>query len=244
MTETLLQGDCLKLFGGVPDHSIDLILADLPYGMTANKWDSVIPLKPLFKQHERVLKEHGALLLFGMGKFGANLIVNAPSKLPYRYDWVWKKTMPVGFLWSHHMPLRAHENIYVFYINEYGLGALSYELGYKNEREMLNDLVTKIIGVTFPITHIETKLMGVFNGISADDYAKKLKEKQWHLGDIVEDDEGRRAMIVKDHDGDYVLMNIIPNHRDAFNICEFFDFSDELSTLSLKNPDWHKVVED
>lgn len=132
----------------------------------------------------------------------------------------------------------------VDYINEYGLGALSYELGYKNEREMLNDLITKTICFTFSIAHIETKLMGVFNGISADDYAKKLEEKQWHLGDIVEDDEGRRAMIVKDHDGDYVLMNIIPNHRDAFNICEFFDFSHELSKLSLKNPDWHKVVED
>lgn len=115
MTETLLQGDCLKLFGKVPDHSIDLILADLPYGMTANKWDTAIPLKPLFKQYERVLKEHGALLLFGMGKFGANLIINAPTKLPYRYEWVWEKTRPAGFLWSHHMPMRAHENIYVFY---------------------------------------------------------------------------------------------------------------------------------
>lgn len=115
MTETLLQGDCLKLFDQIPDQSIDLILADLPYGMTANKWDSVIPLKPLFMQYERVLKEHGALLLFGRGKFGANLIINAPSKLPYRYDWVWQKTNSVGFLWSHHMPLRTHENIYVFY---------------------------------------------------------------------------------------------------------------------------------
>ena len=130
------------------------------------------------------------------------------------------------------------------YIEIYGIYDLSKRLGYENSRTMLNDLITKTIRFTFPISHIETKLMGVFNGISADDYAKKLEEKQWHLGDIVEDDEGRRAMIVKDHDGDYVLMNIIPNHRDAFNICEFFGFSNELSTLSLKNPDWHKVVED
>lgn len=115
MTETLLQGDCLELLPTIQDNSIDLILADLPYGMTDNKWDSVIPLKPLFEQYERVLKEHGALLLFGMGKFGASLIMNAPKKMPYRYEWVWQKTLPVGFLWSHHMPLRAHENIYVFY---------------------------------------------------------------------------------------------------------------------------------
>ena len=115
MTETLLQGDCLELLGRVKDHSIDMILADLPYGMTANKWDSVIPLKPLFEQYQRIIKDHGAVLLFGMGKFGASLIMNAPKKMPYRYEWIWQKTMPVGFLWSHHMPLRAHENIYVFY---------------------------------------------------------------------------------------------------------------------------------
>lgn len=54
MTETLLQGDCLELLGRVKDHSIDMILADLPYGMTANKWDSVIPLKPLFEQYQRI----------------------------------------------------------------------------------------------------------------------------------------------------------------------------------------------
>lgn len=115
MTETLLQGDCLELLRGIKDHSIDLILADLPYQMTANQWDHAIPLQPLFKQYERILKDHGATLLFGMGKFGASLIMNAPKKMPYRYDLVWQKTMPVGFLWSHHMPLRTHENIYVFY---------------------------------------------------------------------------------------------------------------------------------
>ena len=115
MTEKLMQGDCLTLLERVEDHSIDMILADLPYGMTANKWDSVIPLQPLFEQYERVIKDHGAVLLFGMGKFGASLIMNASNKMPYRYEWVWQKTKPVGFLWSHHMPLRSHENIYVFY---------------------------------------------------------------------------------------------------------------------------------
>ena len=115
MTETLLQGNCLELLREVKDHSIDLILADLPYGMTANKWDSVIPLKPLFEQYQRIIKDHGAVLLFGMGKFGASLIMNAPSKMPYRYEWIWQKTMPVGFLSCHKMPMKAHENIYVFY---------------------------------------------------------------------------------------------------------------------------------
>ena len=116
MTEKLLQGDCLKLLPTIQGNSIDLILADLPFGgMTANKWDIAIPLQPLFEQYERIIKDHGAVLLFGMGKFGANLIMSAPKQLPYRYEWVWQKTLPVGFLLSHHMPLRVHENIYVFY---------------------------------------------------------------------------------------------------------------------------------
>jgi DNA modification methylase len=116
LTETLLQGDCLKLLPTIQDNSIDLILADLPYGgMTENKWDIVIPLKPLFEQYQRIIKDHGAVLLFGMGKFGASLIMNAPKKMPYRYEWIWQKTMPVGFLNCRKMPLRAHENIYVFY---------------------------------------------------------------------------------------------------------------------------------
>ena len=91
MTETLLQGDCLELLPTIQDNSIDMILADLPYGVTANKWDSVIPLEPLFEQYERVIKDHGAVLLFGMGKFGASLIMNAPSTMPYRYEWIWQK---------------------------------------------------------------------------------------------------------------------------------------------------------
>lgn len=115
MSVKLLQGDCLELMKQIKDESIDLVLADLPFGVTANQWDSIIPLAPLFEQYQRIIKPHGAVLLFGMGKFGAQLIVNAPKKMPYRYDWVWEKTMPVGLLWSHHMPLRAHENVYVFY---------------------------------------------------------------------------------------------------------------------------------
>ena len=115
MSVKLFKGDCLKLMKQIKDESIDLVLADLPYGMTANKWDSVIPLDPLFEQYQRIIKPHAAVLLFGMGKFGAQLIMNAPKKMPYRYDWIWEKTLPVGFLSSHHMPLRAHEQIYVFY---------------------------------------------------------------------------------------------------------------------------------
>ena len=80
MSVKLFKGDCLELMKQLEDETIDMILADLPYGMTANKWDSVIPLAPLFEHYQRIIKPHGAVLLFGMGKFGANLIANAPKK--------------------------------------------------------------------------------------------------------------------------------------------------------------------
>jgi DNA modification methylase len=111
----LLHGDCMKLMWGIEDRSVDLVLADLPYGATANKWDIKLPLTDLFSEYERVLKDHGAVVLFGLGRFGAELIMHAPKKMPYRYQWIWRKTMPVGFLQSHHAPLRVHESLYVFY---------------------------------------------------------------------------------------------------------------------------------
>lgn len=111
----LLHGDCMKLMGGIEDRSVDLILADLPYGTTANKWDTKLPLDDLFSEYERVLKDHGAVVLFGLGRFGAELIMHAPKKMPYRYSWIWHKTMAAGFLNSHRAPLRAYETLYVFY---------------------------------------------------------------------------------------------------------------------------------
>lgn len=87
----------------------------MPYGTTANKWDTKLPLDDLFSEYERVLKDHGAVVLFGLGRFGAELIMHAPKKMPYRYSWIWHKTMAVGFLNSHRAPLRAYETLYVFY---------------------------------------------------------------------------------------------------------------------------------
>lgn len=167
MSVKLLKGDCLELLKQIKDESIDLVLADLPYGMTANKWDSVIPLAPLFEQYQRIIKPHGAVLLFGMGKFGAQLIMNAPKKMPYRYDWIWEKTMPVGFLLSHHMPLRAHEQIYVFYKHlptyhpQMRLGFKPYEkrdnYGYvsSNYGQMRGGIKRQSVGKRFPIDVIK-----------------------------------------------------------------------------------------
>ena len=97
----------------IPDKSIDMILCDLPYGTTHNKWDNVIPMEPLWKQYNRIIKDHGAIVLFSQMPFGASLIMSNPKM--FRYEWIWEKNQAVGFLNAKKMPLRKHENILVFY---------------------------------------------------------------------------------------------------------------------------------
>lgn len=109
----LLKGDCLEVMKTIPDKSVDMILCDLPYGTTKNKWDSIIPLDSLWQQYERIIKDNGAIVLFSQMPFSAKL-VNSNMK-NFRYEWIWKKNKATGFLNSKKMPLKEHENILVFY---------------------------------------------------------------------------------------------------------------------------------
>ena len=109
----LLNGDCLELMKNIPDKSIDMILCDLPYGTTHNKWDTIIPFDKLWAQYKRIIKDNGAILLFSQMPFGASLIMSNPKM--FRYEWIWEKNQAVGFLNAKKMPLRKHENILVFY---------------------------------------------------------------------------------------------------------------------------------
>ena len=113
MSIELLQGDCLKLMKSIPDKSVDMILCDLPYGVTQNKKDVAISFTELWEQYERIIKDNGAILLFAQGKFYVDL-VNSNRKL-FRYDLVWDKQLVSGFLNAKRMPLRQHEQIAVFY---------------------------------------------------------------------------------------------------------------------------------
>ena len=108
-----LKGDCLQLMKGLPNQSIDLILCDLPYGTTQNKWDTVIPFDPLFKEYNRVIKDNGVIALSGQSLFTVDLI--AANRKYYRYTVIWEKTKAGGFLNAKRMPLQAHEDIAVFY---------------------------------------------------------------------------------------------------------------------------------
>ena len=107
------QGDCLELMKDIPDKSIDMVLCDLPYGTTKNKWDSVIPLNKLWKQYERIIKDNGAIVLFSQMPFSAEL-VHSNLKL-FKYEWIWQKDNGTGFLNAKKMSLKIHENILVFY---------------------------------------------------------------------------------------------------------------------------------
>lgn len=109
----LLQGDCLELMKEIPDKSIDMILCDLPYGTTTCKWDTVIPLEKIWVGYKRIIKDNGAIVLFGLNPFSANLIMSNPKM--YRYTWIWQKSNVVGFFNAKKMPLRTYEEIMVFY---------------------------------------------------------------------------------------------------------------------------------
>ena len=109
----LLQGDCLELMKDIPDKSIDMILCDLPYGTTACKWDTIIPFKPLWEQYNRVIKDNGAVCLFGSEPFSS--LLRTSNLKHYKYDWVWRKPRGTGHLNAKKQPLRDTENISVFY---------------------------------------------------------------------------------------------------------------------------------
>jgi site-specific DNA-methyltransferase (adenine-specific) len=106
-------GDCLEVMKLIDDATIDLIICDLPYGVTKNKWDSVIDLKKLWGEYERIIKTNGAIVLFGQDKFSARLMLS--NEKLHRYNLIWQKTTPTGYLNAKRMPLRCHEDILVFY---------------------------------------------------------------------------------------------------------------------------------
>ena len=106
-------GDCLELMKDIPNKSINMILCDLPYGTTKCSWDTVIPFKPLWGQYNRIIKDNGAIVLFGSEPFSSQLRLSNINN--YKYDWIWEKSKATGFLNAKKQPLRAYETISVFY---------------------------------------------------------------------------------------------------------------------------------
>ena len=113
----LRQGDCLELMKDIPDKSIDMILCDLPYGITACKWDNIIPFDKLWEQYNRIIKDNGAIVLFGSEPFSSQLRMSNIKN--YKYDWVWNKKLAGNGILAKKQPLKIHENIMVFNTKKY-----------------------------------------------------------------------------------------------------------------------------
>lgn len=114
----LLQGDCLELLPEIPDGSVDLVLCDLPYGITDCKWDSVIPMDRLWKEYKRILKGNGVAALFCAQPFTTTLINS--NRSAFRYCWYWLKNQTTGFAFARYQPMRKIEEIAVFVCNSPG----------------------------------------------------------------------------------------------------------------------------
>jgi len=113
MENKIHLGDCLEIMKQIPDKSIDMILCDLPYGTTKNKWDAVIPFDELWNNYKRIIKENGAIVLFGSQPFTTDLINS--NRKDFRYEVIWDKKMVTGFATCKVQPMKCHENIIVFY---------------------------------------------------------------------------------------------------------------------------------
>ena len=113
---TIYNGDCLEVMKEIEDKSVDSIICDLPYGTTQNKWDTIIPFDKLWEQYKRIIKDNGAIVLFGSEPFSSHLRMSNIKM--YKYDWIWIKERGTGFGNAKRQPLRKTENISIFYNNQ------------------------------------------------------------------------------------------------------------------------------
>ena len=156
--------DCLDGMKRIPDGSIDMILCDLPYGMTACKWDTIIPFEPLWAEYKRAIKIGGAIVLTAQSPFDKVL---ANSNIwQFRYEWIWEKEQGTGFFNAKKMPLKNHENVLVFYDSlptynpQMRLGFKPYKTkkGHHGEnygKQDTKEIVTQSNGERYPLTVLQ-----------------------------------------------------------------------------------------
>ncbi|AIX44018.1 DNA adenine methylase [Synechococcus phage ACG-2014f] len=113
MKNQLINGECLEVMSTLPDGCVDMVFCDLPYGTTQNHWDVVIPFDDLWKQYNRVVKENGAIVLTAQSPF--DKVLACSNLKEFRYEWIWEKNKATGHLNAKKMPMKAHENVLVFY---------------------------------------------------------------------------------------------------------------------------------
>jgi len=136
----LWLGDCLELMQDIPDKSIDAIICDLPYGTTACKWDSVIPFEPLWEQYKRIIKDNGAIVLFGSQPFTSALI--SSNYKMFKYEWIWEKNAGSNFGSVRFQPMKEHENILVFSKKRHNYYPIKQKRSASGEARVLSSKMT------------------------------------------------------------------------------------------------------
>jgi DNA modification methylase len=108
----LFNGDCLHILETIPDFSIDLVIADLPYGVTACKWDTIIPFAPLWKSYRRIVKPGGSIVFTAIQPFTSAIVMSNPEW--FRHHWIYEKAKATNFVKARRMPMRYHEDVLIF----------------------------------------------------------------------------------------------------------------------------------
>ena len=143
---SIINGDCLEVMQDIEDRSIDCIIADLPYGITACKWDVVIPFDLLWEQYKRIIKPNGAIALFGSQPFTSALVMSNPKW--FKYEWIWLKNKGSNFAAIKYQPIKAHESVLIFgagRVNYYPIRESRTELSLKRDPANLNGVARIVI---------------------------------------------------------------------------------------------------
>ena len=158
----IYRGDCLELMNGISDGSIDMILCDLPYGVTQCKWDSIIPFDNLWLQYERIIKDSGIIILTASQPFTSALVMSNPNL--FKYELIWEKEQGTGQLNAKKMPLKKHESILVFSKNKLGNFTYNPQMGKgkpysRNDIGKVNNIKEKVYGnsIGYKASNITTR---------------------------------------------------------------------------------------
>ena len=156
----LMQGDCLERMKEIPDGSVDMILADVPYGTTACKWDSIIPLEPMWEQLKRIIKLNGAIVMTAAQPFTSALVMSNPKM--FHHQWIWDKKFAANFPQAKRQPLRTHEDVLVF-----GVTPKYYPQMIKRDTPIKKG------------ANKGARIFGGASGLAREDYDKKVYDEKY-----------------------------------------------------------------
>ena len=226
----VICGDCLEVMKEIPDKSIDMILADLPYGTTACKWDTIIPFEPLWEQYKRIIKDNGAIVLTASQPFTSALVMSNPDM--FKYEWVWNKKQSGSFLLAKYQPLKITESVCIFskgktnYFPQMRTGKLRKKGGSKSKSELYASLGSEIKYndqyfptnlVEFSMANKSGRLHPTQKPVALFEYLIKTYTNE---GDLVLDNvagSGTTGVACKNTNRNYILIEKEQEYIDIIN---------------------------